>query len=194
MSVGTPTNVQTSLMMRSNKLLIFLIFPLLMSFQFGCSKKTYPPESTTFTACTIRAEVDKNGNLTAIKTENNELGTSLDLNIWLHRKEDKYNIQLVIIYKGLEWLFVKPAETLVITADDKEMRLMSSGRIELQSALSRLWGMQMAAYDVTPEQLKAIAYAEEVKCKVKKSDYSLSANNFGCFRRFYEEHVKDKEF
>ena len=186
--------MQTILMMRNNNLLIFLILPLLMSFEFGCSKNTYPPEVTIPTACTIRAEVDENGNFTAIKTENNDLGTSLDLNIWLHRKEDKYNLQLVIIYKGLEWLFVKPAETLVMTADHREMRLISSGRIELQSALSRLWGMQMAAYDVSPEQLKAIAYAEEVKCKVKKRDYSLSANNFGCFRRFYEEHVKDKEF
>ena len=180
--------------MRSNNLLIFLILPLLMSFQFGCSKKTYPPEATTPTACTIRAEMDEKGNFTTIKTENNELGTSLDLNIWLQSKEDKYNLQLVIIYKGLEWLFVKPAEKLVMRADDKEMRLISSGRIELQSVLSRLWGMQMAAYDVSPEQLKGITYAEEVKCKVKKREYSLSASNFGCFRRFYEEHVKDKEF
>jgi hypothetical protein len=181
-------------MMRSNNLLIFLIFPLLMSFQLGCSRKTYPSEPATLRTCTIRAEVYENGNLTTIKTENNELGTSLDLNIWLNRREDKHNLQLVIIYKGLEWLFVKPAETLVMTADGKEMRLMSSGRIELQSALSRLWGMQMAAYDVTPEQLEQITYAEEVKCRVKDREYSLSANNFGCFRRFYEEHVKDEEF
>jgi hypothetical protein len=181
-------------MMRSNLFPIFLFVPLLMTFQFGCSKKTYPPDATTPTACTIRAEVDEKGNFTAIKTENNELGTSLDLNIWLYRTEDKYNVQLVIIYKGLEWLFVKPAETLVMTADDKEMRLIGSGRIELQSVLSRLWGMQMAAYDVTPEQLKEITYAEEVKCKLKKSEYSLSANNIGCFRRFYEEYVKDKKF
>jgi hypothetical protein len=54
--------------------------------------------------------------------------------------------------------------------------------------------MEMAAYDITPEQLKGITYAEEVKCKVEKREYSLSASNFGCFRRFYEEHVKDKEF
>ena len=156
--------------------------------------KTYPSEPATFKTCTIKAEAYENSNLTTIKTENNELGTSLDLNIWLNRREDKHNLQLVIIYKGLEWLFVKPAETLVMTADDKEMRLMSSGRIELQSALSRLWGMQMAAYDITPEQLKQITYAKAVKCKVKKREYSLSANNFDCFRRFYEEHVKEKEF
>ena len=81
-----------------------------------------------------------------------------------------------------------------MTADDKEMSLISSGSVELQSVLSRLWGMEMAAYDITPEQLKKIAYAEEVKCIVKKREYSLSASNFGCFRRFYEEHVKDKEF
>ena len=180
--------------MRSNIFPIFLIFPLLMTFQFGCSRKTYPPESATPAACAIRAEVDENGNFTAIKTENNELGTSLDLNIWLHTKEEKYKLQLVIIYKGLDWLFVKPAETLVMTADDKDMRLISSGRIELQSVLSRLWGMDMAAYDITPEQLKGITYAEEVKCKVKKREYSFSASNFGCFRRFYEEHAKDKEF
>ena len=181
-------------MMRNNKLLIFLVFPLLMSFHFGCSRKIYPPESATPTACTISAEVDENGNFTSIKTENNELGTSLDLNIWLHRKEDKNSLQLVVIYKGLEWLFVKPAEILAVTADGKEMRLTSSGRIELQSALSRLWGMEMAAYDITPEQLKGITYAEEVKCKIKKREYSLSPSNFGCFRRFYEENVKDKEF
>jgi len=72
--------------------------------------------------------------------------------------------------------------------------LISSGRIELQSVLARWWGMEMAAYDITPEQLKWITYAEEVKCKVKKREYSFSASNFGCFRRFYEEHVKDKEF
>ena len=180
--------------MRSNVFLIFLIFPLLMTFLFGCSRKTYQPESATPTACVIRAEVDENGDFTAIKTENNELGTSLDLNIWLHRKEEKYKLQLVIIYKGLDWLFVKPAETLVMTADDKDMRLISSGRIELQSVLARWWGMEMAAYDITPEQLKGITYAEEVKCTVKKREYSFSASNFGCFRRFYKEHVKDKEF
>ena len=114
--------------MKSNELLVFLIFSLLISFQLGCTKKTYPPEAATPTACTIRADVDENGNLTAIKTENNELGTSLDLNIWLNRREDKHNLQLVIIYKGLDWLFVKPAETLVMTADDKDMRSISSGR------------------------------------------------------------------
>jgi hypothetical protein len=129
-----------------------------MTFQFGCSRKTYQPESATPAACVIRAEVDENGNFTAIKTENNELGTNLDLNIWLHRKEEKYKLQLVIIFKGL-W-----------------------------------WGMEMAAYDITPEQLKGITYAEEVKCKVKKREYSLSASNFECFHRFYEKHVKDKEF
>jgi hypothetical protein len=181
-------------MMRSNILPIFLIFPLLMTFQFGCSRKTYQPESATPEACAIRAEVDENGNFTAIKTENNELGTSLDFNIWLHRKEEKYTLQLVIIYKGLDWLFVKPAETLVMTADDKDMELTSSGRIELQSALARWWGMEMVAYDITPEQLKRITYAEKVKCKVKKREYFLSASNFGCFRRFYENHVKEKEF
>ena len=180
--------------MRSNIFLIFLIFYLLTTFQFGCSRKTYQPESATPTACAIRAEVDEDGNFTAIKTENNELGTSLDLNIWLHRKEEKYKLQLVIIHKGLDWLFVKPAETLVMTVDDKDMRLISSGRIELQSVLARWWGMEMAAYDITLEQLKWITYAEEVKCKVKDRKYSLSASNFGCFRRFYEEHVKNIEF
>jgi hypothetical protein len=99
-----------------------------------------------------------------------------------------------MIYKGLDWLFVKPAETLAMTADGKDMRLTSSGRIELQSVLARWWGMEMVAYDITAEQLKGITYAEEVTCKVKDRKYSLSASNFGCFRRFYEEHVKNKEF
>jgi hypothetical protein len=179
-------------MMRSNILPIFLVFPLLMTFQFGCSKKTHPPESVTPAACSIRAEVDENGNFTVIRTENNELGTSLDLNLWLHRKAENYKVQLVIIYKGLEWLFVKPAKTFIMTADGKDMVLKSSGRIELQSVLARWWGMEMVAYDITPEQLKELTYAEEVKCKVKKREYSFSAANFGCFRRFYEEHVKDK--
>ena len=182
--------------MRSNVFPIFLIFSLslLMTFQFGCSRKTYQPESATPTACTIRAKVDENGNFSSIKTENNELGTSLDLNIWLHRKEEKYKLELVIIYKGLDWLFVKPVETLVMTADGKDMELISSGRIELQSVLASWWGLEMAAYDITPEQLKCITYAEEVKCEVKDRKYALSASNFGCFRRFYEEHVKDIEF
>ena len=180
--------------MRSNVFLILLIFPLLLSFQFGCSKKTSQPESATPPACTIRAEVDEDGNFTAIKTENNELGTSLDLNIWLHRKEEEYQLQLVMIYKGLDWLFVKPAKTLIMKADGKDMELTSSGRIEFQSVLARWWGMEMAAYDITPEQLKLITYAKEVECKVKDRKYALSASNFGCFHRFYEEHVKDKEF
>jgi hypothetical protein len=173
-----------------------------MTFQFGCSRKTYQQESATPAACAIRAEVDEDGNFTTIKTENNELGTSLDLNIWLHRKETKYQLQLVIIYKGLDWLFVKPAETLIMKADGKDMELTTSGRIEFQSALARWWGMEMAAYDITLEQLKWITYeqlkwityAEKVKCTVKDRKYSLSASNFGCFRRFYEEYVKDKEF
>jgi hypothetical protein len=130
-------------MMRSNIFPIFLVFSLLATFQFGCSRKTEQPESATPAACTIRVEVDDNGNFTAIKIENNELGTSLDLNIWLLRKEEKYKLQLVIIYKGLNWLLVKPAETLVMTVDDKDMRLISSGRIELQSVLARWWGMEM---------------------------------------------------
>lgn len=179
--------------MRSNIFPIFLIFLLLMTLQFGCSRKTYQPDSATPTACAIRVEVDENGNFTAVRTENNELGSSLDLNIWLHRKEEKFKLQLVIIYKGLDWLFVKPAETLVMTADDKDMDLISLGRIELQSALARWWGMEMVAYEITPEQLKRITYAEEVKCKVKKREYSLSASNLECFRRFYEKHVKDKK-
>jgi hypothetical protein len=74
------------------------------------------------------------------------------------------------------------------------MELISLGKIELQSALARWWGMEMAVYEITPEQLKGITYAEEVKCKVGRREYSLSASNFECFRRFYEEHVKDKEF
>ena len=181
-------------MMRRNIIPIFLILPLLMAFQIGCSSKTHQPESATPAVCPIRAEVDENGNFTAIRTENNELGTSLDLNIWLHREEVEYKLQLVIIYKGLDWLFAKPAEILVMTADGKDMELTSSGRIELQSALARWWGMEMAAYEITPEQLKGITYADEVKCKVGKREYSLSASNFECFRRFYEKHVKDKEF
>ena len=180
--------------MKSNIFPIFFILPLLMTFQFGCSRKTHQQESAIPTACAMRTEVDENGNFTSIKTENNELGTSLDLNVWLHRKEEKYELQLVIIYKGLDWIFAKPAETLVMTADDKAIELISSGRIELQSALARWWGMEMAAYEITPEQLKGIAYAEEGKCKVKNREYSLSASNLGCFRRFYEKHVKNRKF
>ena len=165
-----------------------------MTFQFGCSRKTYEPESVTPAACPIRVEVDENGSFTAIRTENNELGTSLDLNIWLHRQEEEYRLQLVIIYKGLDWLFAKPAEILVMTADGKDMELISSGGIELQSALARWWGMEMVAYEITPEQLEGITYAEEVKCKVGKRKYSFTATNFECFRRFYEKHVIDKEF
>ncbi|MGD8436670.1 MAG: hypothetical protein PVJ70_03400 [Syntrophobacterales bacterium] len=181
-------------MMRSNIFLIFFVLPILMAFQLGCSRKTHQPESATPATCPMRAEVDENGNFTAIKTENNELGASLDLNIWLIRKKQEYKLQLVIIYKGLDWLFAKPAETLIMTADGKDMELISSGKIELQSALARWWGMEMAVYEITPEQLKGITYAEEVKCKVGRREYSLSASNFECFRRFYEEHVKDKEF
>ena len=180
--------------MRSNIFLTFLILPALMTFQFGCSTKTYQPESATPTACVISAEVDENGNFTAIKTKNNELGNNLDLNIWLYRKEENHQLQLVIIYKGLDWLLVRPADTLIMTADDEDMELISSGRIELQSALARWWGMEMVAYEITADQLKEIAYAGEVKSKVKKREYSLSARNLGCFRRFYEEYVKDKEF
>ena len=168
---------------------VFLTAALLITSVLGCIQETYKPESGV---CTIRTEMDEKKNYMAARTEDNQLDKGLDLNVWLHQQGDNKDLQLVVIYKGLDWLFVKPEETLTLHVDRQRMELTGEGGIEPRSALSRWWIMEMASYDLTIEQLRMIAHAREAVLIIKNSEYAFSADNFECFRKFYEEYVAGK--
>ncbi len=173
---------------------VLLIFALFLTLNIGCAPKEYPVKSHVSPGCTIRTEVDERRSYSTTRTEENHLGNGLDVNIWLNQYGDDKNLNLVVIYRGLDWLFVEPSTTVTLMVDEERMELSGAGSLERSSALSRWWVMEMASYDITPEQLKRIVYAREVTCTVENREYSFSTLNLACFRRFYEKHVVGIEF
>lgn len=170
------------------------LLALLLFLNVGCIGRKNREQSEPPGTCVTKTILDEHHNYKLIKTEGNAVGNNLELNIWLLKRETEARLQLMVIYKGLDLLSIDPGESLVLFVDGERIGLIGEGSVEHRSVLSRWWIMEMAAYDITPQQLKKIAYANEVKCRLLDLESLFSIYNFECFRHFYNEYIEGKAF
>jgi hypothetical protein len=124
-------------------------------------------------------------------TVDNFIGASTDdkLDIVLVRKPSGFRLSVMIKYVGPDWIFIEPGESLVLDVDGSEMGFSGYGSEGHKDVISGGLVSEMAIYDITPEQLKMISNAHEVKCKLVDVEYEFSISNIECFRYFYEKYV-----
>lgn len=126
----------------------------------------------------------------------------VELNIQRYMKGNAIKYSLHIKYICSEsgkssWLFITSGESLILLVDAKRIGFTgegSSGMREVQTAGSIVYVIEQAFYRITPEQIKEISYASEIKVKIIGKPYYIerffTAENLQNFKQFYEEFVK----
>jgi hypothetical protein len=124
------------------------------------------------------------------------LGSIVDLNVQKFVKDSLVVYSLIVRYEGHDWLFIQNGESLILLVDNERIGLVGDGSVSHRDVLSGGLVKEQAWYDnITPEQLKKIAYATEVKIKIIGSQYHaeryFTSQNFQNFQQFYSEYVEN---
>lgn len=121
----------------------------------------------------------------------------MDLNACKFTSGTDSTYTLYLQYFGPDWLFISDGESLVFLIDGERLGLTSergsSNHREVDRSSSGV--RETAKYLVSPETLKRLAFARNVKAKVRGkqvAEYQLSDSNIRNFRQFYEEQVATK--
>jgi len=163
---------------------IALLLLLLLCLNIQCTKQLQATRK-----CNIKTTVDKLG--TYIMTVDNFIGNNTDdeLNIVLIRKPNAFRLIFIVKYIGPKWIFIEAGESLVLNVDGSKMGFSGYGSEGHKDVIPGGLVSEKATYDITPEQLKMISNANEVKFKLVDVEYQLSTSNIECFRYFYEKYV-----
>ena len=163
---------------------IVVLLILLSFLNIGCIKQL---QSTK--RCNIEISIDKFD--TYIMAVDNFIGNDTDdeFNIVLIRRPNDFRLAFIVKYIGPEWIFIEPGESLVLDVDGERMAFGGLGSKGNKDVIFNGMVREMAIYDITPEQLKKISNANEVKCKLVEVNYKFSRSNIECFRYFYEKYV-----
>ena len=167
-----------------------LIISLILLF-FGCVPV---PIADTFE---IKTTYDKFEERTFVSMHNNFLDTrelyhrSIALNAGrMETKDGKKSYNLVIVYSGSDWLFIRSGESLIFLIDGKRLGLSgpgSSGHRDVR----RYGGItELAFYPTTLETIKRIAVAKIIEIKIIGKYYITGRfyqSNFDNFKRFLAE-------
>lgn len=118
----------------------------------------------------------------------------LELNAQKYQKDKLINYSLMVRLVDGGWFFIKRGESLVFLVDGERIGLTGRGSSKHREVLSGGTIVEKAWYTITPDQLKKIAFANNVRGKLTGSKYftelSLSEDNLKNFRSFYLEFVK----
>ena len=102
-----------------------------------------------------------------------------------------YSIVLDVV--SLNRLFIEAGESLIVHADGTRIGFSGDGSANYREECGGGALGETTFYDVTPEQLKKIANANDVRIKIKGAQYSVKRRffpeNFANLKRFIAEHV-----
>lgn len=155
-----------------------------------------------FIGCThyhIRTYHDEFDNYTYISMYLNKLGhdrgiyTNIELNLQRTEKNGNYGYILGCHYEARDWLFIDSGESLIMLIDNERIGFEGAGSLEHRDAYGSNIN-ELAIYRIIPDQIKKIAYANEVKIRIKGKYYIecyFTDINFDNFRRFYQEYVEN---
>lgn len=152
---------------------------------------------------TIQTTRDEFDGYTINRMIGNELGGGfLDLGTTLYLNPERYvakngqiSYSLRVGFLAHNWLFIERGESLILLVDGERMGFRGKGSWSHRD-IGILHGTitEKAWYNVTPEQLKKIAYANSVKVKVVGSQHHIkrgfTKENFSNFRRFCKEYIE----
>jgi hypothetical protein len=118
----------------------------------------------------------------------------IDLRIERFDSPDTIIFNLMIVYSGSDYMFIRPGESLVFLVDGKRFGFSGSGG-ELSPKGSKPGVVsESACYDVTAEFLKKMIFAKYVWIKIKGDRFDLerfiTESLFEKYRRFYREYVQ----
>lgn len=123
------------------------------------------------------------------------LGSAVFLDVSRIQKEDLVLYYLILEYGPAQnWLFIKSGESLILLVDGKRMGFIGDGSLQYRNVLTGGSIVEKAYYNITPEQIKEIAYSKEVSIRIIGSQYyeerKFAKSTFNNFKQFYEEFVK----
>jgi bifunctional DNA-binding transcriptional regulator/antitoxin component of YhaV-PrlF toxin-antitoxin module len=140
---------------------------------------------------------DKSDFYTAVSMTGNLLGGRLNHELNAGRvsaKDGKVNYALGVYYYGRKWMFIKPGESLILFVDGEEINVKGQGSQSYRKTLKNGMVSELAKYPVTPQLLKKIASAKQVKVKIFGGDFVaekyFTKQNFENFRQFVNDYVK----
>lgn len=101
-----------------------------------------------------------------IKINDNFLWSkSVEINFQVFIKIPIVQYNIITIYEGDDWLFIEEGESLILLVDGERMAFTGEG----SSGHRNVFGgrvSEMAFYDITKEQLRKLAKANEIKVKI----------------------------
>lgn len=125
------------------------------------------------------------------------LSGSVALNLVAAKPDDgsQATYGLAVQYSGSDWIFLESGESLIFLIDGERVSLHTPGSVNRD--VSGSGGIrETLIYPITPELVKEIISATEVKAKIK-GEYSLvrffTPVNFGNFKDFYYDHMTEEK-
>lgn len=170
------------------------ILALLLLLMSGCSAPRY----------LIDTKVDHFDGYTLNRMYGNWIDASGDgdlrFNVQKYTAKDNIVYFSIIIHMSLmkDWFFIEQGESLILLIDGIRVGFSGEGSISHRTTghlLNNVFVEEMAFYDVSLDQLRAIASAKKVEVKVRGSNISrqgsFTADNFLNLRRFLSKFAKD---
>lgn len=178
-------------------LIVKQIFCLaLLLFVAGCATTSVPPVATHYDPYTkVRTDIIPENLL-------DQDGPAREM-VWLNASRVFYNLQdfdyfLEVHYEALAetgLLDISPGESLVIIADDQELKFKGHGSANFRKEKGNLVS-EDAVYMAGPDQLGAIARAKAVKVKVIGRnglvERDFRPENFEKFQKFVAHYVDNE--
>jgi len=91
-------------------------------------------------------------------------------------------------FSSSRWLFIEDGESLIFLVDGEPLKLSGTGSIQNRDVSSFMGSVavsEQSIYPVTPDIIKKIAFASEVKAKIKgKNEFITGEFSEQCFENF----------
>ncbi len=111
-------------------------------------------------------------------------------------KEGVVDYNVIVRYASESWLYIENGESLILLVDGESLNLSGEGSLshrEVQN-IGKVFVVEHAWYKISPENLKKIASASEVRIKLIGTNHfekrHFSEKNLKKFKEFVEEYVK----
>lgn len=153
----------------------------------------------------VKTQTDEFTDSTKQRMESNRLKRegffdtlTVSVNLQKFKQENITLYSVIVEYRDSGWLFIQKGKSLTFLLDNDQRIILSSdeGSLSRRNIVGHKYShvTEEAWYDITPKQIRKIAYANEVKVKIEgRTSYitrEFCESNIENFRQFYEEYVK----
>ncbi len=108
-------------------------------------------------------------------------------------KDGEITYSVIVRYTGDSWLFIQDGESLMMLIDGESLNLSGDGSLSHRNTILGAGVEEMAWYPISADDFRKIAYAKEVKLKIKGSQYFAERKfrqaNFNNFKKFITKYM-----